>query len=186
MPAPHTWERGDHPLGRGFVRPGLVASSSRSVRLELDDDGRDGAEIRTSERVGFGSYTVRMRTPYAPGSLTAFFLYEDVATGNDEIDIEIFNDGSRLALLTAWMDGEQVRQDSVPLPFDPADGAHEYTIAWQAGAIDFAADGAPLAEWGGRLPRRPMKLMLNLWWPRWLEPAPLPGPRAAEVEWVRW
>lgn len=180
------WERGEHGLGRGGVSRGNVRASGDGVELVLPPGSYGGAELRTVERVGHGRYTVHLRAPDAPGSFTAFFLYEDVPEGNDEIDIEIFNDGSRTALLNAWLDGELVHQAEVVLPFDPAADLHDYTIDHRPGELTFFADGTELARFTDRLPAAPMKLMLNAWWPEWLSgPAPTVE-RAAVVDRVWW
>ncbi len=53
----------------------------------------DGGQLRsTSLGYRYGSYTARMRLPDAPSSLTGFFLYGG-SDYDDEIDIEIFNNG---------------------------------------------------------------------------------------------
>lgn len=175
------WLRADHPLGRGLVRPEHVGAGGGRIRLHLPVGHCDGAEIRTAHRHGHGRYTARLKTPRAPGSLTAFFLYEDVAGGNDEIDIEILNDGSRRVLLSAWVGGEQTRTATVLLPFDPAAGFHDYTIDHRPGELRLEADGRLLARWTGGLPARPMRVSVNAWWPAWLSCDPA-ADRAVEVE----
>lgn len=179
------WEATSHPLGRGVLRPEHVLPGA-PIRLRLPAGRCDGAEIRTERRVLHGEYGVRMRTPHAPGSVSAFFLYQDVPGGNDEIDIEIFNDGSRRALLVVWVAGKVTREAEVVLPFDPAADFHEYAIRFASGSVQFRADGKLLGEWTTGLPTRPMRLFVNAWWPAWLPCAPGPD-RALLVEsgWVR-
>lgn len=190
LPALHPagpWVAAEHRLGRGRLRPGLVRPTGAGFALGLRAGSCDGAEVRTRERVHHGTYSVRMRTPRAPGSLSAFFLYEDVpqAEGNDEIDLEILNDGSRRALLNSWIDGRPSIQAEVILPFDPAADFHEYAIRWAPGELAITADGAVLGRWTRGVPQRPMRLMVNAWWPVWLPCAPLPEPRELQVQWVR-
>lgn len=180
------WERGEHPLGREGVARGNVRPTAQGIELVLPPGGYSGAELRTVGRVGHGRYTARLRAPDAPGSFTAFFLYQDVPEGNDEIDIEIFNDGTRRALLNAWVGGELVNQAEVVLPFDPATGFHDYTIDHRPDLLTFSADGTELARFTDRLPGAPMKVMLNAWWPKWLS-GPVPtSERVAAVERVTW
>jgi xyloglucan:xyloglucosyl transferase len=124
--------------------------------------------VRSAERVHYGEYSARMRAPVAPGSLSALFLYQDVRGGNDEIDLEIHNDGSRRALLTTWLGGKAVREARVELPFDPAAAVHEYTIRWSPAEVAFLADGILLGRFTSGIPTRPMRLMANAWWPTWL------------------
>ncbi len=180
------WERGDHPLGRGGVAAANVAVEAGRARLRLPAGTHAGAELRTRERVGYGRYTARLRAADAPGSLTAFFLYQDVEGGDDEIDVEIPGDGSWRVLLTAWLAGRQTRQVEVVLPFDPSAGFHEYTIDHRPGRLAFLADGEFLTEWRGGTPESAMRLMINAWWPVWLEASGGRGDAATEVEWVRW
>lgn len=179
------WRRGNHPLGRGRVRPGGVVTTADWLQLHLDPRRCDGAEVMTDERYVRGEFSARLRTPAAPGSLTGFFLYEGVPGGNDEIDLEIFNDGSRKVLLTTWIAGEVTHQTEVQLPFDPSAGMHEYTIRRTAGSVSFWVDGKRLRTWTSRLPAKPMRLALNTWWPVWLECGPPTGDGFLLVESVR-
>lgn len=162
-----SWRAGDHALGRGRVRPGQVAAGD-PMRLRLAPAQCDGAEIRTDARHRAGRFSARIRTPFTPGSLSGFFLYEDVTGGNDEIDIEIYNDGSRRVLLSTWVAGEMTNHAERTLPFDPAGADHAYTIEWGESFVRFLADGAPLEEFTTRLPTKAMRLMTNVWWPTWL------------------
>ena len=179
------WRAAAHALGRGRLRPEQVLRhGTRGFRLRLAPGACDGAEVRSAARHHFGEFTARLRTPDAPGSLSAFFLFGDVpGGGDDEIDIELFNDGSRRALLTAWVRGKETRQAEVVLPFDPAAGFHDYTIRWTARALELVADGRTLARWTDGYPRqRAMHVMANVWWPRWLECRPLAEPREMVIE----
>lgn len=175
------WVRGDHRLGRGRVRPEHVVAANGRVRLRLPAGRCDGAELRTAERRLHGRFTARLRAASAPGSLTAFFLYQDVEGGNDEIDIELLNDGSRRAILSVWRAGEQTHTATVVLPFDPAAGFHDYTVDHRPGELRLEADGRLLARRTTGLPTRPMRVAVNAWWPAWLpcEPA---AERWPEVE----
>ena len=168
-PAGAAWQPGGHALGRGRVRPQNVIASGAGFRLRLPAGRCDGAEVRSGDRVSYGEYSARMRTPHAPGSLSALFLYQDVPGGNDEIDLEIYNDGSRRALLTSWIAGKAVREARLELPFDPAAAVHEYTIRWSPREIVFLADGAVLRRFTSGIPASPMRVMANAWWPTWLE-----------------
>jgi endo-1,3-1,4-beta-glycanase ExoK len=177
------WFRGAHPLGRGAVQADRVRTDG-GVSLLLTPEGGLGAELRSVDRHGTGRYSVRMRTPRAPGSLSAFFLYQDVLEGNDEVDLEILNDGSRRVILATWVAGEKTRDAVVQLPFDPADASHEYEIELQESRVSFRADGQLLAEWSEGVPRRPMRVVVNSWWPIWLTPAGTSG--ETRIDWIRY
>lgn len=180
------WAAGRHPLGRGAVDPANVSVGGGRLSLALPAGRHDGAEIRSAGRVGHGSYSARMRTPRAPGSVSAFFLYEGVQGGNDEVDVEIFNDGSRRVMFTTWAAGRETHNATHHLPFDPADGFHEYRIEHFPGRVRFSVDGRVMREWRSHLPEKPMYLMANAWWPTWLSgPAPA-EPRPLLIDRVRY
>ena len=177
------WYPADHALGRGRLRPESAIATEGGFRLALHPGGCDGAEIRTYDRYEHGTFSARMRTPRAAGSLSAIFLYEDVDEGNDEIDIEIFNDGSGEVLLTVWREGEITRQTTVVLPFDPSSAVHEYTIDRLPERVEFRIDGVVYAGWRRGMPRSPMRVAANVWWPAWLECGSGAG-GVLEIEWI--
>ena len=83
------WLASKHSLGRGWLDPGNVSHADGVLDITVADGG---GEIQSASRVQYRSIEARIRTPNAPGSLSAFFLYEFVQRWNDEIDIEILND----------------------------------------------------------------------------------------------
>lgn len=167
---PLRWSSADHRLGRGRFEPENVLGVAGGTHLRLPAGRYDGAQVSSDRRMSAGTVRARMRTADAPGSISALFLYEDVPGDvNDEVDIEIFNDGSRRILLSTWVAGTQTRSVEQVLPFDPRAATHEYAIQLVPGSIvRFLADGALLAEWSEGVPSRPMKAMVNAWWPTWL------------------
>lgn len=176
------WTAGSNALGRGCLRPENVrAAEGGGVRLVLPAGVWDGGQVASGERFAGGTFAARMRVALAPGSLSAFFLYEDVpGEANDELDVEVLGDGSRRVLLSCWVDGVQTHLAERVLPFDPHDGAHEYRIGWRPGReASFGADGETLVCWTDGVPARPMRLMASAWWPRWLEGGP-----SAEERWA--
>ncbi len=180
------WRAGEHPLGRGILHPDNVSIQDGQLRLCLPAGTCDGAELRSRERHLYGSYTARLQSCPAPGSITAFFLYQDVPGGNDEIDIEIVGGEPHRAIVAAWAAGRQTQAATVPLPWDPSEAPHDYTIDFHPGQLSLHADGALLARWTSGLPTEPMRVMLNAWWPTWLPWTPSPVDRCARVDWVRW
>lgn len=175
------WQRGDHRLGRGRVDPSLATAVDSGFQLSLSPNGRDGSEVRTLDRLHFARVSARMRTPNAPGSLSALFFYADTPGGNDELDIEIYNDGTRRAILTAWVAGKRTRGADILLPFDPTAAHHEYTIDWTNDAVAFFADDKQLARWPNRFPKEPMRLMVNLWRPTWIDGDSIGDPPTLDV-----
>lgn len=74
--------------GAGQMQLTLPSAYSNNPEAVLD-----GGQLRsTSLGYRYGSYTARMKLPNAPSSLTGFFLYGG-SDYDDEIDIEIFNNG---------------------------------------------------------------------------------------------
>lgn len=175
------WSKEAHPLGRGAFLIENVTATSGTVSLILPATTYDGGEIRSVDLFRYGTYAVRLRTPIAPGSITAFFLYEGKYR-SDEIDIEIFNDGSRLALLTTWVRGQITNHASVTLPFDPTSGFNDYTIEWTSSSVRFYQNGVPLREFRSKVPRNAMHVMANAWWPVWLSGDPPASDAAAVID----
>ncbi len=168
------WSKQEHALGRGYFRAANVHASDGSLQLVLPRATYDGGEIRALDLVGYGRFAVRMRTPHAPGSISAFFLYQG-RYRSDEIDIEIMNDGSGKVLFTTWAKGRQTHTVTQDLGFDPGAAFHNYEIEWTSSSVRFMVDGNVLQEWSSKkLPGGAMYLMASAWWPTWLS-GPKPG-----------
>jgi beta-glucanase (GH16 family) len=179
------WRLDTHPLGRGWVRADNVLVAGGEVWLALQAGGRDGGELRSVERLGYGTCTARMRTPLAPGSISAFFLYQGGSDEADELDIEIPNDGGRTVMFTTWVGGVQTHTATLPLPFDAAADVHEYRIDWRAGEVRFAVDGEEMQRWTDGVPHQPMYVMANAWWPTWMTGPVLHESRALLIRRIR-
>ena len=158
-----------HRLGRGWLRPDNVSLENDIIKISSPDRSFQGGEIRTENYFSYGTYRIKMKTDYAPGSFSAFFLYEDVKNNNDEIDIEIYNDGSRKIDFVTFSEGEKTNHESLKLPFDPASDYHEYRIDYLPENISFYVEGDLLASFESDLPSADMRIMTNHWWPAWLE-----------------
>ncbi len=178
---PNAWVPGDHPLGRGEFKPENVSHDGGTLHLTLPAGSYDGGEIRSASRVLFRDVEVRLRTPQAPGSISAFFLYELVRRRNDEIDIEILN-GSRQILFTTWVAGKQTNHVEHTLSFDPAAGFHDSRNEWSRGRVGFLVDGALMKEWTAGVPRDAMYVMSNAWWPTWLSGPTLATPGLHQID----
>ena len=182
---PSAWIPGDHPLGRGLFVPENVSHRGTKLLLTVPAGGYNGAEIKSASPVQFRDVEVRLRTPRAPGSISAFFLYEFVYTDdNDEIDIEIFNDGSRKIWFTTWVDGGLIPTNHAEhtLPFDPALRSHNYRIEWSSGWVRFLVDGVLMQEWTEGVPQDAMYVMSNAWWPTWMDGPTLDKSRMHQID----
>lgn len=177
------WEAGDHALGRSYLHPRNVGASDGALRLKLPSGTTDGAEIVSHTRHGYGSYEARIKVPMAPSSITGFFLYypPDFAS---EIDIEVFNDDSRRVMFTYYSDGKTVTKNA-RLPFDPTADFHTYRFDYEPNRLRFYVDGELMTTLRGNLPRTPMRLYVNAWYPAWLAGQPATGDRYALVDWIR-
>ncbi len=122
----------------------------------------------------FRDVEISLKTPKAPGTISAFFLYQlDQSPRNDEIDIEILNDGSKQILFTTWVGGKQTNHAKTTLGFDPTKGFHTYRIEWSPRRVGFLVDHVLIQEFTTGVPQRAMYVMSNTWWPTWL-PEDLP------------
>ncbi|HEX8361461.1 MAG TPA: family 16 glycosylhydrolase [Longimicrobium sp.] len=178
-------EADTHALGRGLVRTGNAVVEGGTASLTLPAHTFDGAEIRSVERFGYGVYEARMKTPRAPGTLSAFFLYEGGSDIADELDVELFNDGSRRVMFTTWVAGKTTHTATLQLPFDPADGFHDYRIEWSRDRVRFLVDGVVMQEWRDALPANPMHVMANTWWPTWISGPRPDTPQSLQIDRIR-
>ena len=55
------------------------------------------------------------------------------------------------------------------LPFDPTSGFHDYRFDYASNSVSFYADGKLMKRWKGGVPKNPMHLYVNAWYPTWLE-----------------
>jgi len=168
------WSKGNHTLGRSYLDPANVSVSGGNLRIALPARTFEGGEILTNELHGYGSYSARMKLPNAPGSITGFFLYR-APDYEREIDIEVYNDATRRIMFNTYAGGRQTHTRTVQLPFDPTTGFHEYRFDYLKGAstgatsVAFYVDGQKMKAWNTGIPRTSMHLMLNTWFPTWLD-----------------
>ena len=179
---PAAWIPRDHVLGNSYLDPANVAQGPGTLLLTIPAGTRDGAEIRSADRLRYRSVEATMRTPLVAGSISALFFYELDPRRNDEIDIEIFNDGSRTILFTTWVAGRQTNHAQYTLPFDPSAAYHTYRIEWSPGRVAFLVDGVTYQVWTSGVPRDAMYLMSNLWWPVWLSGPPAASSESLEID----
>jgi beta-glucanase (GH16 family) len=168
------WSEGDHMLGRSYLDPANVSVDGQNLRITLPARSLEGGEILTNGLQGYGYYSARMRVPNAPSSITGFFLYK-APDYESEIDIEVFNDSTRRVMFTTYAGGTQTHTVTRTLPFEPTTGFHEYAFDYARdplsgeASVTFYADGQEMMSWDTGVPRTSMHLMLNSWFPRWLD-----------------
>ncbi len=175
-----------------------AGDSGGPASLVLRRNSFDGAEIISQRSFAAGRFEAVIKTPAAISApnlngpadennkiadgfklkaVTGFFLFEPVS--EDEITIEIFNDGSRRVWFSAFTGGKQSAHLQSILNFDPAADFHSYAIDYSKDGAEFFIDGrlaAVFANGGGvfKTPRNDkMKIYFNSWFPSWKEFQPL-------------
>jgi endo-1,3-1,4-beta-glycanase ExoK len=163
------WTKGDHKLGRrSYLDPDNVSVSDGNLQIRLPKRSLEGGEILSDNLYGYGSYSARMKLPDAPSSITGFFLYKS-PDYESEIDIELYNDSSGRIMFTTYAGGARTHTGTLPLGFDPTAGFHEYAFSYDQSSITFYVDGQPKKTWNNGLPTTSMHLMVNAWFPSWLD-----------------
>ena len=59
--------------------------------------------------------------------------------------------------------------ETMRLPFDPTTGFHEYRFDYSDNAVTFYVIGIEMRSWDAGIPQTSMHLMVNSWFPGWLE-----------------
>ncbi len=177
------WVKGNHRTpgttarpGLGFFQPENVTMESGKLLLRHPANTKNGGEIESVSpyTYSFGTYRTNMKCPALPGTITTLFTYEGVDYG-DEIDLEIWNDGSGKVIFTIWksdissITGQSVYSNTINLGFDPSVAFHEYRIDFYPDGISWYIDGIQKDKTTlqSNFPNHSMHLMVNTWWPNW-------------------
>jgi beta-glucanase (GH16 family) len=177
------WVTVGRPAGLGRVEPANVGVTDGRLAVRLPAGRLDGGEVRTVAQYRFGTYRARLKTADAPSSITAFYLY-GTPDFEREIDIELWNDGSRRIMFTTYSNGRQTNNVTRMLPFDPAADFHEYTIDYRPGSVRFLVDGALMQQFASGVTRAAMHVFVTAWFPFWLEGQAPPTDRLVYVDWI--
>lgn len=168
------WNKAEWSLGKGYVRAANAGCSGGYYTLKLKAKTWDGAEIYTPSRYGYGLARASFKCPVAAGSISSLFFYQGVTSKNDEIDIEVYKNGSSWRIdFVVWKGGTKTWADGFNPTFDPSAAYHEYAIDYAVNGIAFFVDGqnkktCPKAT---SRPSNSMQIHLNCWWPTWLSSA---------------
>ena len=180
------WSKETHRLGRSYITSKNVDVKGGYLKLNFPAKTYEGAEICSTSLYSYGTYTVRLKCPQAPGSISTFFLYQGIpGDGNDEIDIEIYNDGTRRIMFTTWVNGTQTNTATCILVFDPSREYHEYRIDFYQSEVSYYVDAQLLIRWTSGLPTNSMRLMSNAWWPTWLSGPKLRTQQTTSIDWIK-
>jgi beta-glucanase (GH16 family) len=177
-PEPTRWVVTSHPLGRGTFQTANVAFGRGGLALSLPQGTLNGGELQAKGFEASGTSSARMRSATSPGSISAFFLYRhDFKTdSSDELDFEIPGGQPNRVLLTVWRRGIKtpVAQKTVPLPFDPAAGMHDYAFVRKDASVKFLIDGREVFS-SAKAPSNALKPIFNAWYPTWQDPTVPPA-----------
>ncbi len=179
------WSRGEHTLGRSYLDPANVDVADGNLRVKIPAHTLRGGEIRSNDLYRHGAYAARMKLPYAPSSITGFFLYRP-PDHEREIDVEVYNDSSRRILFTTYSGGSQTHARTMRLPFDPTAAYHTYGFRYGPGVVRFYVDGKLMQTYATGVPTSSMHLYTNTWFPTWLDGRRPPSDRYLMVDWIRY
>jgi endo-1,3-1,4-beta-glycanase ExoK len=177
------WVKSDHVLGLTDFDPDNVSVANGYLREKIPALTTNGAEIESIDYYGYGTYRARIRTADAPSSITGFFLYRS-PDYYAEIDIEIYNDGMGNVDFVTYANGQRTHYVGKQLTFDPSADFHTYRIDYDPGVVRFYVDGALQKTWTDGAPEASMKLLVNTWFPSWLEGLAPPTNRFTRVDWI--
>lgn len=181
----NVWLVSDSSLGRSALKSENISVSNGELRIVMPENSLDGGEIYTKELTGYGAFETRMKIPDAPSSITGFFLYK-VPDYFYEIDIEVYNQPDGTLLLTTYSDGEKNNTYVGNLGFDPTKGFHDYRIEYDENQVSFYIDSVFIKSWSDGFPKEGMYLMINSWYPKWLDGVRPKETQTLRVDWVRY
>lgn len=149
---------------------------------------KDGGEIKTNApaKYKYGSYRASIKTPLLlPGTYTTFFMYE--STNLDEIDIEIWNDGTGRVDFNTWVKGVQKFSSQITLAFNPGAQFHEYRIDYYPNEVSFWIDNVKLRSTTdiSQIPTTMSNIYLSGWWPKWMTGDVATTDNFAQYEWIK-
>jgi beta-glucanase (GH16 family) len=88
-------------------------------------------------------------------------------------------------MFTTYAGGRQTHTETSTLPFDPTADFQEYRFDYAPNSVSFYADGQLMKTWTDGLPRTSMHLMLNTWFPTWLDGRRPKKTVHTYVDWIR-
>lgn len=179
------WNASKHSIGRGNFLPENVQLINETLRIILPGDCLSSGEIQSKELMKYGRYEVSLKAPDAPSSITGFFLYQ-APDFMQEIDIEIYRGETNKIYFVLYAKGKKTKEIVKELDFDPAKDFHIYTIDYYPEQVSFYVDGEKLASFQDGIPQEKMYLMLNAWYPNWVEEPSDAKRSILEIDWIRY
>jgi beta-glucanase (GH16 family) len=144
---------------------GLVLTMSRTP------DGSDAplasGEIFSRGAYRYGYFEVRWRVPRGAGIVSGAFTYvgQEGRVRPQELDIEILGRDTRSAYLSYHVAGQSAEK-IIRLPFDAADGFHNFAIEWSPRSVRWYIDDDMVWEASDPIIQRmtkPEQFMIDLW-----------------------
>jgi hypothetical protein len=178
-----SWVVSSHSIGKGDFLPANVQLENNRLKIILPGECLSSGEIRSQELMKYGRYEIRLKAPDVPSTITGFFLYK-APDYYREIDIELYRGEENEIYFVLYAGGEKTNEVVKKLEFDPARDFHTYTIDFFPGEVSFYVDREKMASFTKGLPRQSMYLMVNAWYPDWLEEAASPGAGSLEIDWI--
>lgn len=131
----------------------------------------EGGEISSKSSFLYGKFSVRMKNPIAPGTVSSFFLMNQWRTVNwehKEIDIEFLGKNTCAVQFTVhdYKDGGKkhiYNKFTYPLGFDSSTDFHLYSIIWSKDSISWLVDEKLAHTEKEILIIEPMNIRLNHW-----------------------
>lgn len=180
-----SWIKSNIKLGRGKLQSKNISLSDSILKIHMPPNTLNGGELHTRELQGFGAYEIRMKVPDVPSSITGFFLYKP-PDYYYEIDFEIYNQTDGVFFLTTYAHGDKKNEFFGTLPFDPTEDFNNYRIEYYLDKVEFYVNDVFITRWYEGFPREPMLLMVNSWYPDWLEGIPARENQYLYIDWIRY
>ena len=162
-----------------------VGTSNDKLTIKLPARTLNGGEIQSIDMVHYGSYEISMMLPDSPSSITGFFLYK-APDFHHEIDIEVFNSKEGKVLLTSYSKGKKRNEAILPLNFNPTSSFNRYRIDYYPDKLSFYINDFLIQTWSNGFSKEPMHLMVNAWYPVWLEGIAPSQDKYLIVDWIRY
>ena len=133
-----------------------------------------GAEVYSKEKVLYGKFEFAMQSDHASGTLSTFFLYDDVSWSGRapwaEIDMEVLQKEKNLFQSNIITGSRWQRRHSEQLHYVSADltqGWTKYAIEWKPNSVAWLINDVKVRETvGGQaydISRTPMSYRFNHW-----------------------
>lgn len=179
------WLKREGMLNQTVLSEANVQIKNNKLCIKLPKNKLEGGELQSKSEVGFGAYEVYMKLPNAPSTITGFFLYKQPDFYH-EIDIEVFNKPQSEVFFTTYENNGIKNSHKLALDFDPTASFHKYRIEFYEHKVRFLIDNKLYYEVTQGFSKEKMYLILNAWYPHWLDSTPAQYDSSLLVEWIRY